>query len=731
MTRRSRSLALLLALVAAAACNRWDERTGHARRSLAAATREATGDARRGNAQDPPPGLSSPALGVTVERDPFGLEIRDARTGTLLTKSTPRSASWYDRGDTRHLLGAVLDAEERPGELRLRVEANDEAPASVTLRLRTDRTLEVIVEAPSGSAPPDAFGVAWQSPPDEAIYGLTERLRDSPPLFAGLGIDIPQDDLFPPEVGSLDRRGETIEMFIRPTLSLYAPFYHSSRGYGLAVSGTTPGLFDVAATDENTVSFRFETGSSADSQRLQYHVFAGPEHADVLDQYTALTGRPIVPPDWVFLPWRWRGELEVGAPAVLDGVAMNAQLVEDLTRFEQYGIPAGVYLLDRPVLEGEYGFARFRWDEERLPNTRASLAALRERGYRIVLWSSTWTCGLEPGDNGEEAVRRGFVAPGHEGGCSDAGGTILDVTNPEARAWWQERLRDFLAAEGIDGIKLDRGEEYLPSEPSDVWADGRRGVEVRNDYVVLQTRLHHDALAGARPDGDFVLVSRSGYTGTQALSLVWGGDLPGSEALGLWSGTDLGLRAAIIGQLRAAFMGFPIWGSDTGGYYEFKSREVFARWIEFSAFSGLMEIGGVGPHAPWDMPTEPRVDEEMIDIYRRYSEIRVSLVDYLARAARAAGQSGLPLARPMVFHDRLDPELTDLWDQYFLGPDLLVAPVWRTGQRSRDVYLPRGSWRSWWEPERAFEGPKWVTAEAPLDRIPVYVRDGAEVPAPS
>jgi alpha-glucosidase (family GH31 glycosyl hydrolase) len=588
---------------------------------------------------------------------------------------------------------------------------------------------------PPDAATVEAVGERLRSPRAEAIYGLTERLRDSPVLVPGV-IDIPVDDVQPPEVGSLDRRGEQVEMRIVPTFSLYAPFFQSSRGYGLAVEGTTFGLFDVANTDPRIVSFRFETGSTPAARRLVYHLFVGPAHATVLDEYTNLTGRPIVPPAWAFLHWRWRGELASGPTAPLDGLPVNADLADDVLSYEAHGIPAGVYLLDRPVLAGNFGFGRFAWDEVRLPNPTHTLDALRARGYHLAMWSSTWTCGSGPGDNGTEAQALGYLAPDATDpapppNCADVAGAsfIMDVTNPAARGWWAGKVAAFLAANGIQGIKLDRGEEHIPSAATDVWADGRTGREVRNDYPRLQAMLHHEALASAFPSGDFFLVTRSAYTGTAPWAVFWGGDIPGSRDFGTGAGTDLGLRSAIISQQRAAFMGMPIWGSDTGGYYQFKDREVFARWLEFSCFSGLMEIGGVGAHAPWNMPTTPQVDDELIDVYRRYTTLRETLQPYIVAAAAAAAE-GLPIVRPMPFVDQKDRRLRDRWDQYLFGPDLLVAPVWRSGERSREVYLPAGQWRNYFDPSQVFEGRSTITVDVPLDAIPVFVRDGAVVPGP-
>src|SRR5262245_3322489 len=246
--------------------------------------------------------LATPATVAEVRRAPFQLAVRLGRK--LLVREQDGGGLFYERGGAVHGLGAVRDARPVADGVQLSVETDEGSVATVTLRFLTERTLEVSL-VPPDPAGVDAMGARLHSPDTERIYGLTERLRYSPPLGPPPLLQT-ADDIRPPEVGSRDRRGETVEMRVLPTLSLYAPFYQSSLGYGLAVAGTTFGVFDLAQTEPETIRFRFETGRE---KRLVVHIFAGRDYPTILDEYTNLVGRPLVPPDWAFLHWRWRGTL--------------------------------------------------------------------------------------------------------------------------------------------------------------------------------------------------------------------------------------------------------------------------------------------------------------------------------------------------------------------------------------------------------------------------------------
>ncbi len=678
--------------------------------------------------------LQTPELAVAVEKSPFRITVADASAVTLVEEApdVAQGSLAYLRGATEFRVTQATGAYSRVGDRVIFDCETTEgigANATVAVEFRDDGAFFVDL-IPSTPATVTEVAETFVAPPGERYYGLTERISTG----NGTNVDGPSERV-PQAIGSLDRRGELVHMSVAATIAIYTPFYHSSNGYGVFVDGPMQGSFDIAkaATDRVTIRFRFDPSA----QRFRYHVLHGPDHATILDRYTTLTGRPWLPPRWAYKHMRWRDEHASGATAVLYGVPMNAALVEDVTMYETLGFPApGWYNFDRPWTAGAQGncsadgFSRFAFDPARFPNAPQMIAALAARGTRTIVFDAPWACGdpSDPADNAYEATLQGYYAPGSP--------DHIDFTNPAAKAWWQSSFGNFVSAMGISGFKLDRGDETVPSTAADIYFDGRNGLEVHNDYPRMYVKAYHDELQSRIPN-DWVTMTRPGYAGSQAYGLYWGGDITGANLFGTGSGTDKGLRSAIISLQRLAFMGFPNWGTDTGGYYQFKQRDVFGRWLEFSAFTPVMEIGGGlmfgdaidGPHAPWAMPTDPTFDTEMIDIYRYYTWLHHELVPYNYSEALRANATGHPIATPLVFDYPTDPAVGDLWEQYLYGPWFLVAPLWQDGARAQSVYLPAGAWTSYWNESEYDVGPVTLAAVgAPLTQIPLYIKLGAIIP---
>ena len=147
-----------------------------------------------------------------------------------------------------------------------------------------------------------------------------------------------------------------------------------------------------------------------------------------------------------------------------------------------------------------------------------------------------------------------------------------------------------------------------------------------------------------------------------------------------------------------------------------------ARWIEFGCFTPIMEVGPTANRAPWDMPTDPAYDTQLIAIVRTFSVLHQRLQDYTVQYAQIAHDTGVSIVRPLFVEFPDDGQAWDRWDEFFYGEDVLVGAVWQKGERQMPMYLPAGEWRNAWNPSDVVRGPQTVTVDTPLERIPIYVR---------
>ena len=393
--------------------------------------------------------FSNGKTSVTVNMLTFGLSLNagDKRGAT-------QDSFGLERDGRAAVLGPASVKEHAGRRLTLETGTSD-TTVQVALTWVTAHTVKVEV-VPSANVA--AFSGSFALQPDEQIYGLSERV--SPPPKEDINPLLPAPtELVPQDAGSLNRRGEIVEEYVRPTMAIYSPFYQSTSGYGLYVANTTPGTFDVGVTNPDELSFRFETGTTPESHTLTYYLYAG-DYKQILNEYTSITGRPFVPPDWSFKHWRWRDELPLGQTAQADGVTMNAWVADDLNNYAKYGIPAGVYLIDRPWQPGEFGFARFAWDPARLPNADRMLNVIKQHGFKLGLFTTAWALGDGPQDTRAEAEAGRYLAPNSN--------RTIDFTNPAAAEWWWGKHVDFTKTYGVSLWKLDRGEELIASETTDI-----------------------------------------------------------------------------------------------------------------------------------------------------------------------------------------------------------------------------------------------------------------------
>ncbi len=502
------------------------------------------------------------------------------------------------------------------------------------------------------------------------------------------------------------------------------PFFMSTTGYGLWLDTTAEAMFDMNASNATDVIV------DVPAQKLRIVLFTGPEFPKILERFTALAGRAIVPPYWAFAPWMGR-----------DYHQNAAQVLEDVDKTRSLGLPASVIVIDSPWTTS---YNSYKFNPKQFDDPAGMVKHLHDEGYKLVLWHTPWidsqsTTPWEAGfadkmlahaENYDEAATSGFFVKTPDGkpyvGRWWKGmGSMIDFTNPLAKHWWQDQVRQAIAA-GADGFKDDDGEGSFLGDVK--FADGTDKRLMQNRYAVLYNNAMEE-LIQKDMKGNGVLFARSvttdGHAGANGIGFLWGGDSQSSFS------PENGLPTAVTAGLSAGMSGMPLWTSDLGGYLKVGTTQdplVQMRWTEYSAFSPVMEILSQTNEQPWnwDEKTGGAPGTPALDVYRKYATLHMSLFPYRYAAAQEAAKTGMPIMRALVLQYQNDDRARTTKDEYMFGPDFLVAPVIDENTR-RVVYLPEGEWVDYWTGTR-FSGGKTMLVDAPADVLPLYVRAGAVIP---
>lgn len=289
--------------------------------------------------------------------------------------------------------------------------------------------------------------------------------------------------------------------------------------------------------------------------------------------------------------------------------------------------------------------------------------------------------------------------------------TTVDLSSPDAHAYIKERMAAAVTEVGLDGWMADFA-EWLPIDAE--LASGEDARAFHNTYPEAWQRLTREVMDELRPDGDWLMFARSGWTGTQSVAMIhWAGDQEAD-----WEHTD-GLPTVVPAMLTLSMSGQPFVTHDIAGFSGGPStEELYLRWTELGAFSPYMRThDGNERDRNWRWDADPSTTAH----FARMARIHEVLAPELEALAAEAATTGAPLVRHLLFEFPDDPETWSLSDQYLLGPDLLVAPILEEGATAREVYVPEGTWYDVWTGE-AVDGPAWVTADGPIGQPPVFSR---------
>lgn len=535
--------------------------------------------------------------------------------------------------------------------------------------------------------------VALELKSDTAVYGFGEKF------------------------GPLNKRGQLIRGRTEDALGVNTelsykniPFFWTSDGWGMLIHTTGVVRHGVGYPQWSHRSYVAEV----DDEAIDIFLFAG-SGADILNQYSMLTGRPAQPPLWAYGMWLSRAYYKTPEEAIA--------VAEDLRR---RAVPCDCITLDgRAAWEVRTRFA-FEWDKSRFHDVRASLAALKALNLKVCAWE--YPCVSVHNPLFQELEAKGWLLKNKDGRAyvfdwvkdptDDPFGKvltplppsgILDFTHPDAAQFWMDS-HDKLFDDGVDVMKTDFGEQV---EDDMIASNGDAGRHLHNVYPLLYNRAVFNATKrynDTHGRGPAMVWGRDGFIGSQLYPMQWGGD-PQTD----WEAMAASIRAGI----GYGMSGVPYYSTDVGGFYgaQQPDAELFLRWTANSIFCSHFRYHGIGEREPWTY------GEHAFAVAKELLAFRYRLIPYLAGCATQAAETGLPMMRGMALAFPDDRPARSFETQYLFGDALLFAPIVAPGGETL-VYLPAGeSWIDLQSGQTILGGSTRVVKRA-LNGFALFGREG-------
>jgi alpha-D-xyloside xylohydrolase len=446
------------------------------------------------------------------------------------------------------------------------------------------------------------------------------------------------------------------------------------------------------------------------AERIDYYFFYGPDADQIIGHYRELTGEVPLYGRWAYGFWQCKNKYQ--SQAEIEGVA---------AKYRALHIPVDNIVQDWFwwVTMGEMKWNPHYSDPQGLINK------LHDEHFHLMV--SVWPF-FRPGTGiYDEFDKNGwFVAKTVSGGFHPVGQAVYDPTNPEARARYWQNIDTALFEKGVDAWWLDTDEPETEGREDNILLDHKLNIGSGSRYANVYSLFHTEGVSeGQQKASDkkrVFILSRSGYAGMQRLGVTaWSGDV-----LSDW----LSFQRQIPAGLNYSISGMPYWTTDIGGFIsggnlnDPKFRELFVRWFQFGAFSPIFRVHGTrypDENELWSYG--PEAQKILLD----YDNLRYRLLPYIYSQAWQVTSNHGTLMRPLVMDWRTDVDAQNVGDEYLFGPSILVSPVTTQGAISRSVYLPKTTWYDFWTGKKV-EGGQRIEADAPLEKLPLFVRAGSIVP---